>query len=943
MNQWSKRPVAWVWLFLTLNTLPISSIYAEGVALGRQVTSGKMLLTELNCVACHQTKQSALQALPRKAPLLNEVGQRVTPQYLSAFLKDPQAVKAGTPMPHLLHGAKNEQDIEALVHFLVSQGGPIDQFSSGASEYQITQGEKLFHTVGCVACHQPISEPPENPGESKPKPGEEPPMKPDIPKRPSIPLGDLARKTTVEALTKFLRDPLHVRPSGRMPNLNLTAGEARLIASYLLREQLSKGDTGFGVGLDYALYNGAYQKVPDFGSLTPVQEGSAKQFDLKEVKPKKGRLKNNFAVRFHGMIDIVKPGKYTFYTRSDDGSTLKIDEKIIVNNDGVHPPQNKEGSIELTKGRHGIEVGFTQLGGGFELKVWWQPPEGKKAAIPPGHLLHGAYAMIPKGRFAFTVDKAKAAQGQKIFTSAGCASCHEINNEITSELKAPALDQLKSNTGGCLSGKVKAGLPAYALSVDQRKALSKALASLKAKREPLTVAQQVHQTMTTFNCYACHRRGEQGGIDSERDPYFIQLVPADLGEEGRMPPKLDGVGAKLTLKGFEKYLFEGQKIRTYMATRMPLFGKGNVRHLPTLLQKADASLVADHKPTFSGRMIDDGRRLVGKDGLGCVNCHAWNGKTMPGVYGLDLTQVTDRLNPGWYHEFMKKPARFKPQTRMPEPWPGGQVFFKDIQGGSIPKQIDAIWAYLSRKDKGGSPAGLTPGDQYLLEPTNKPIVFRTFLGGIGAHAIAVGFRQRTHVAFDALRVRMAKTWTGSFLSAQASWAGRAGQYAPIPSGNIIDFAPDSPFAILESEANPWPKVDPKRRAEPEDWTFKGYRFSKERNPIFRYQFKGIDIEEEPATDYLPSKAMIKRRFKLTTAKPVDNVYLRLAVGNKIEQNKSGKFVVEDNLEYSLKDSTRLKPIIRSVDGKRELIVPIQWQRGNTDKAFTAELEVTLKW
>ena len=92
--------------------------------------------------------------------------------------------------------------------------------------------------------------------------------------------------------------------------------------------------------------------------------------------------------------------------------------------------------------------------------------------------------------------------------------------------------------------------------------------------------------MTALNCYACHRRGNHGGPDAQLAAYFTYEVVVDLGDEGRMPPALHEVGAKLTAAGFEDTLLGGVRYRTAMATRMPLFGKANVAHLPELFQVA---------------------------------------------------------------------------------------------------------------------------------------------------------------------------------------------------------------------------------------------------------------------------------------------------------------------------------------------------------------------
>lgn len=145
------------------------------------------------------------------------------------------------------------------------------------------------------------------------------------PERPSVPLGKLAMKTTVEELVRFLDDPLAVRPSGRMPHMNLQPGEAHLLAAYLLREQMVKDEKGWGVGIDYAIYHGSFPNVPDFRELTPIHEGNAKQIDLAAVLPADGKLKSNFAVRFYGAINIpLIPQPYTPPVFSSSGSGCHI-------------------------------------------------------------------------------------------------------------------------------------------------------------------------------------------------------------------------------------------------------------------------------------------------------------------------------------------------------------------------------------------------------------------------------------------------------------------------------------------------------------------------------------------------------------------------------------------------------------------------------------------
>ena len=927
-----------------------------GIVSGWESNSGSLLLGELNCAACHPTAGAAEHLTKRQPPKLGEVGRRVTPQYLRAFLAKPHEVKPGSWMPDVLHGLPDGQrteTVEALTHYLVSLGGPIDQKSSGASRVQIQRGQDLYHKVGCVACHEPFAPPSKQKSDLPPGLDIEELVALNLPgtaaPRPSVPLGQLSMKTTVDQLAAFLLNPLHVRPSGRMPNLKLKPGEARFIAAYLLRDQFTEGQTAPGIGIDITYYAGSFPRVPDFESLKtePVWEGEGATIDLKAIQLPDGKTpSSNFAVQFSGAIDIPEEGKYQFWTKSDDGSILKIDEKVVVNNDGMHPPTEKQGEVTLRPGRHSFDLGFVQGGGGFELSAFWQPPGADKRELIPGGVLlrQSASAMIPKGIVDFTVNSDLAAKGKELFGKLGCAHCHDTDKPATPRAEsAPLLALNPMKSGGCLSDAPAAGRPRYFFSPSQREELAGTLVALNHAAPGADATRLLNYELTARNCYACHRRDGKGGPDIRRSQYFTYDVLVDLGDEGRLPPPLDEVGAKLTAAGFEDALQTGTPYRTYMAARMPLFGKDNISHLPALFTQVDAGKVAAHEPQFSPKMIDSGRYLVGKRALGCINCHAWGQFRLQGAEGLDLLQITRRIKPDWFHSFVLDPQPRKPRTRMPTGWPNGKSSFPKLEDGDTHQQIDAIWAWLTVGEKGGMPFGLSPDDNQLLMPTEEPIVFRTFLNQVSAHAILVGFRQRTHVAFDANRVRMAATWTGNFISAKSAWEGRAGQYAAIPSNDVIRF-PDGPtFAVLQSPGDAWPKDVPKQglgsRRTPEGWKFLGYRFNDQRIPTFRYRMNGIEIEETPSTDYARGGSVLTRHFRLTSDDPVANVYLRVGTGQSIDDSAK-PIVIDARLKYDITSSSAAQPVVRDVDGGQELLVPVVWKKNGQQLESTITLLLT---
>ena len=939
---------------LTATFLITANLMAEGVVTGIQHNDGRLLLGELNCTGCHAANEETQKFLiPREAPLLDDVGARITPQYLRAWLDDPQRVKPGTPMPDLLHGLaskKKAETVEALLHFLVSLGGPMKQTGAGASGFQIQNGKMLYHKVGCVACHDPAG-PPSIVWDSESADGE---GERNIPKlaHPSVPLGELSSKTRVDILAKFLMNPHKTRPAGRMPGMKLSRSEANSIAAFLLRDQASKDEKGWGEGLDVAVFEGSWRKLPDFDKLQPKVTKTAKRIDLSYRT-----RTHQYGLRFRGMIHIPQDGKYTFYTTSDDGSRLWIGGKVVVENDGVHGPLEKKGEIELTKGRHSFQVAYFELGGRYKFEVKWElTGKGgfKKQPIPSSAMLHSSPAMIPRGMIEFTIDKEKVAAGGKRFDELGCASCHKVNvagETISSPLKAPAISALNpKGEAGCLDEQKSNGRPRYALSLPQRESIAKALVELQNGPQPLDDQARLSHTMRVFNCFACHSRGDEGGPGEGRAKYFSTTGHLDMGDEGRLPPHLNEIGAKLSPVGFDEILFKGVTVRPHMATRMPQFDEGAIGHLPQVLSIADARKVPETSHTeLTGRLVNDGRYILGTNGFGCINCHSLGIHKSLGMPSVNLLNVPKRVQLGWFRTYLADPAALRPGTRMPKFWIDGKSPLEKIQEGDMKKQIDAIWAYLSVGTKAGLPGGMSRGGSASrVEPENEPIVFRTFLNSVGAHAITVGFPQRTHVAFDARRVRMALAWPGDFIDAGPSWSGRGGRYSSISSKDTVRFPEGPPFAVLQNDLDKWP-ADPGRPSgvgitrPPSGWKFKGYRFDKNRQPTFMYRFGEINIEETPAADFSPKGTYLKRRFVLKSPAKIEKLWYRAAVGGEIKSEKDGSFVADGRFDYRFKNHPNTRPSVRTVNDMQELTVPILFKAEDSGDSFTSSMEVELIW
>jgi mono/diheme cytochrome c family protein len=411
----------------------------------------------------------------------------------------------------------------------------------------------------------------------------------------------------------------------------------------------------------------------------------------------------------------------------------------------------------------------------------------------------------------FQSDPALVERGRKVVAEARCAACHELPKDVAVQ-SVP----LKKSDGGCLSGKAVRGTPDYGLSEIQSAALRR---FLSARSLEMDDRQTALLTSESLNCVACHERDGLGGPDAARKPYFEG--DHNLGDTGRYPPPLTAVGRKLEIEWTRKVLEGGNRVRTYLKTRMPVYGAA-VGALPELLERADAVAAS---PLPGG---DDtaGRKLLGTaGGMGCITCHRWGQNASLGIQGMDLSNMGQRLRPGWLLEYLVDPAGYRPGTLMPSFWPGGKSSNTTILDGDTARQIASIYSFA--KSANGAPEGFPErsSGEFELVPKERPIVQRTFLEGVGTHAILVGFPTGVHMAYDGRSGRPAIAWKGRFFDAYNTWFSR---FAPF----------ESP---LESNIVRWPAGD--EAASGSGLSFEGYRLLADGSPVFVSTRNGNRIED----------------------------------------------------------------------------------------------------
>ena len=866
-----------------------------------KAAAGRILLAELNCVSCHKAEAAvAAQLKPKQAPILDEVGSRVQVEWLQEYLTSTHAAKAGTTMPDLFTGlseADRAAKVAALTHFLASTGVVAQSRADGGA---VGRGDELYHEIGCFACHGSRKDAAANPAAI-------------------IPLGNVEKKYTIPSLTAFLQDPLHVRPGGRMPSFNLNDQQARDLACYFLK------DLKLPATVKYEYFKVSWNDFGDFSQLKPKTVGESEDFGV-EVRQRN----DQFALRFTAFVHIPKDGKYRFHLGSDDGSRMSVSGKEVVNVGGVHPHQTKTGEIELKTGAHQVVVEYFEAGGEESLKVEIEGPGVARQPLA-GLCSPEKEKARPKddGRPEFVLDDALAKYGRVLFASIGCASCHQMKSgqeTIQSTLVAKSLVAISGERRGCLAKVTIKGLPDYHLSDVQRGQIQAALKSgFAGERDS---SQTIHESMAQFNCFACHERGKIGGAEPALNALFKTAMP-EMGDEGRIPPALDGVGDKLTEAWFKNILENGAKDRGYMMSVMPKFGGGNVGHLLTSFRKVDLKTEAEIAKSSAPlpHQKAAGRRLVGEKGMGCIKCHPFGGSKATGIQAMDLQIMSKRLRQDWWYRYMARPGDFRPGTRMPAPWPFGNASVRDVLDGNVGLQMSAVWTYLEDGDKAGIPLGLQSG-AIILAADKEPIIYRNFFEGVSPRGIAVGYPELVNLCFDAEQCALALVWHNDFMDASMHWNGR-GQGNQRPLGdNILSLVRGVPIARLANVEAPWPTDS----AASLGFRFRGYRFDMQRRPVFRYDTKLIEVSDEVKPATIRKGPGFERTLTIVQKDQNElapKLWYRAAEGSSIKQLDGEWFQVDERFFIQLQSDGQPGPIVRPIGNRQELVIGVDLLDGKT--------------
>ncbi|TMB87101.1 MAG: c-type cytochrome [Chloroflexi bacterium] len=185
------------------------------------------------CYACHKSR--GFEGLRKPGPNLTRIKSKLTPEWVSNWVREPRAIKPATWMPQIWYNsnssspqdaARNEVEIASVVTYLFDKSAEYTPAVASPPQGDAGAGKKVVESVGCLGCHVT----------------EEKDRSAAGPRRTfGQPLQSVGSKTTYSWIYNWVRDPKHFSPETYMPNLRLTDREAADVATYVFS---LKGATG---------------------------------------------------------------------------------------------------------------------------------------------------------------------------------------------------------------------------------------------------------------------------------------------------------------------------------------------------------------------------------------------------------------------------------------------------------------------------------------------------------------------------------------------------------------------------------------------------------------------------------------------------------------------------------------------------------------------------
>ncbi|RJR30111.1 hypothetical protein C4564_00950 [Candidatus Microgenomates bacterium] len=137
--------------------------------------------------------------------------------------------------------------------------------------------------------------------------------------------------------------------------------------------------------------SGQYYDDKNFNELVLSRLDKTVDFSWGIGPPDENISADSFAVRWLGKVEPPENAQYTFYTTSDDGVRLWVDDKLIIDSWTSGGARQESGVITLSTGkRYSIRMDYFDDLGLSETKLYWSYKSVPKSIVPATRLYPSA-------------------------------------------------------------------------------------------------------------------------------------------------------------------------------------------------------------------------------------------------------------------------------------------------------------------------------------------------------------------------------------------------------------------------------------------------------------------------------------------------------------------------------------------------------------------------
>lgn len=197
-------------------------------------------------------------------------------------------------------------------------------------------------------------------------------------------INNIIDDNTKVRLGSWIRRPAESASAINENYISLSHTANRVINEYLKPRGYSRSWTRNGLAATY--FDNA-----DFTGRTITRIDPTVNFDWGGGSPTPSMGIDDFSVRWEGQLWAEYSEPVTFYTVSDDGIRLWINNQLLIDNWTDHGETENSGTINLVRGQtYNVRMDYYEHGGGATAKLLWSSGQIAKQVIPETRLSAGA-------------------------------------------------------------------------------------------------------------------------------------------------------------------------------------------------------------------------------------------------------------------------------------------------------------------------------------------------------------------------------------------------------------------------------------------------------------------------------------------------------------------------------------------------------------------------